>query len=96
MGINMSKLKFNQLAVISLLTLGVTACGGSGGSGPKVYSGVFKDSNVQGLQYSSGGQSGVTGKNGEFKFEEGGNVKFSIGGVTLGSAKAKNVMTPMD
>jgi hypothetical protein len=48
------------------------------------------------MQYSSGGQNGVTGKNGEFKFEEKSNVKFSIGGVTLGSAKAKNVMTPMD
>ncbi len=94
MGINMSKLKINQLAVISLLTLGVTACGGGGG--PKVYSGVFKDSNVQGMQYSSGGQNGVTGKNGEFKFEEDSNVKFSVGGVTLGSAKAKNVMTPID
>ncbi len=96
MGINMSKLKINQLLVISLLGLGLTACGGSSGGGPKVYSGVFKDSNVQGMQYSSGGQNGVTGKNGEFKFEEKSNVKFSIGGVTLGSAKAKNVMTPMD
>ena len=97
MGINMSKLKFNQLAVISLLTLGVTACGGSGGgSKVKVYSGVFKDSNVQGLHYASGGQEGTTGKNGEFKYEENSAVSFSVGGVNLGSAKAKNVMTPKD
>jgi len=95
MGINMSKLKFNQLAVISLLTLGVTACGGSGGgSKVKVYSGVFKDSNVQGLHYASGGQEGTTGKNGEFKYEENSAVSFSVGGVNLGSASAKNVMTP--
>ncbi len=97
MGINMSKIKFNQLAIISLLALGVTACGGGGGgSKVKVYSGVFKDSNVQGLHYASGGQEGTTGKNGEFKYEENSDVSFSVGGVNLGSAKAKNVMTPKD
>ncbi len=97
MGINMSKIKFNQLAIISLLALGVTACGGGGGgSKVKVYSGVFKDSNVQGLHYASGGQEGITGKSGEFKYEENSAVSFSVGGVNLGSAKAKNVMTPKD
>ena len=97
MGINMSNLKINQFVVISLLGFGLTACGGGGGGGgPKVYSGVFKDSNVQGMQFVSGGQKNITGKNGEFKYEAGSTVKFSVGGVTLGTAKAKNVMTPMD
>ncbi len=77
--------------------LGLTACGG-GGSGPSVVllDGVFKDSNVSGLSYESGGKNGVTGTKGEFKYEEGADVKFSIGGVELGSGIGKAVMTPID
>jgi hypothetical protein len=97
MGINMSKVKINQILVISLLGFGLTACGGGGGgSNVKVYSGVFKDSNVQGFHYTSGSQEGITGKNGEFKYEENSSVSFSVGGINFGSAKAKNVMTPKD
>ncbi len=79
--------------------LGLTACGGgSGGGGPSVVllDGVFKDSNVSGLTYESGGKNGVTGTKGEFKYEEGADVKFSIGGVELGSGMGKAVMTPID
>ena len=97
MGINMSKLKINHLLTLSLLSLGLTACGGgSSGSGVTVYNGVFKDSNVSGLSYISGNQKGVTGTNGEFKYEEDSDVSFSVGGVDLGTGKGNNVMTPID
>ena len=89
----MNKLYFSVLA----LAISVAGCGGGSGSkSPKVFSGVFKDSNVQGLSFVSGGQKNVTGKNGVFKYEEGSNITFSVGGVNLGTAKAKAVMTPKD
>ena len=89
--------KINGLMAVSLL--GLTACGGgSGGSGPSVVllDGVFKDSNVSGLAYESGGQKGVTDAKGAFRFEEGADVNFSIGTLDLGSGKGKSVMTPLD
>lgn len=79
--------------------LGLTACGGGGGGSngaPSVATGYFKDSNVSGLSYVSGGQAGTTGANGAFTYEVGGTVTFSIGGVSLGSATGKSVITPID
>ena len=94
MGISM--LKINGLMAVSLL--GLTACGGGSGGGASVVvaNGVFKDSNVSGLSYESGDQKGVTTQLGEFKFEEGADVSFNIGGVNLGSGSGKSVMTPLD
>jgi len=88
--------KINGLITVSLL--GLTACGGGsgGGSSVAVTSGVFKDSNVSGLAYESGGQKGVTSQLGAFKFEEDADVSFNVGGVSLGSGKGKSVMTPLD
>lgn len=84
---------------VAFSTIGLlSGCGGGSGNGnrPVVLNGVFKDSSVSGLSYLSGNQKGVTGQNGEFKYEENGNITFSIGGVNLGTTKAKNVMTPKD
>lgn len=90
----MNKLYFSVLAI----AISVAGCGGGGkkNAGPKIFSGVFKDSNVQGVDYVSGGQKNITGANGEFKYEENSNITFSVGGVKLGTAKAKSVMTPKD
>ncbi|MEE9445356.1 MAG: hypothetical protein V3V19_06810 [Cocleimonas sp.] len=88
-------LKINQIIVLSFLGFGLTACGGGGGSKAKSFGGSFKEK-VQGMSYSSGGQKGTTGKNGEFRFEENKNVSFSVGGIQLGSGKGKTIMTPVD
>ncbi len=92
---------FKNIRLITLTTvslLGLTACGGGGGSSSSVVkkNGVFKDSNVTGLSYVSGGQTGVTDAVGGFFYEEGGDVAFSIGKVELGSGAGKAVMTPVD
>jgi len=87
--------KINGLIAISLF--GLTACGGSGGgSSTVVADGVFKDSNVFGLAYESGGEKGVTDINGAFQYEEGEEVSFNIGTLNLGSGLGKSVMTPID
>ncbi len=91
--------KINGLIAITTVSLfGLTACGGGGGSSASVVKkiGVFKDSNVTGLSYVSGGQSGVTDTAGSFVYEDGEDVAFSIGKVELGSGAGKAVMTPVD
>jgi hypothetical protein len=84
------------LAITIALTL--TACGGGGGSGggTTIATGQFKDSNTAGLSYVSGAQSGVTGADGRFSYEVGQTVTFSIGGVTIGTAEGKSIVTPVD
>lgn len=53
------------------------------------------DSAVEGLTYESGALSGFTGSQGEFQYEDGGNVTFSIGGITLPAALGQPLMTPV-
>jgi len=99
----------NQLArlvVLAAITVVVSACGGHsyGGGGsnttytppPQVASGVFKDANVEGLDFSSGGQSGETGADGGFTYEVGEPVTFSVGSVVLGTTDGAPVITPVD
>jgi hypothetical protein len=81
----------------------LAGCGGSGGGSDDgapatgtTSTGYFKDNNVSGLTYTSGDQSGVTDASGRFTYEVGQSVSFSIGGVSIGSATGKTVMTPVD
>ncbi len=60
-------------------------------------SGNFGDPPAEGVSYDSGALSGVTGENGEFQYEAGKTVQFSIGEVNLGTAvEGKSVITPQD
>lgn len=58
--------------------------------------GTFMDSVVSGLEYQSGGESGVTDDQGRFTYEVGGTVTFKVGGVTLGTATGGPTLTPLD
>lgn len=88
--------------VLLLVMWTLVGCGGSGGGDDgspatgTTGTGYFKDNNVSGLTYTSGDQSGVTDSSGRFTYEVGQPVSFSIGGVTIGSATGKTVMTPVD
>lgn len=88
----------------------VAACGGGGGGDgggavsnvppptqapPPVQTGVFKDLNVAGLAYSSGGESGVTNANGRFTCETGNTVAFSLGSVAIGETDCATLVTPL-
>ncbi len=85
-----------------LLPLLVVACGG-GGSGapppsdPTVLTGIFTDSAVEGLSFSTATQSGITDAAGTFMYIAGETITFSIGGTVIGeSATASSEMTPWD
>jgi hypothetical protein len=59
--------------------------------------GQFIDDPVEGIQFESGSVRGVTGPNGEFRFEEGKAIRFFIGDIALGQpVPAKPLMSPLD
>lgn len=90
------------LALISTFLL--SACGGGGGGAvpppppppQATLSGQFKDSNVQGLSYSTASLSGTTDSLGTFSYRAGETVEFSIGGIVIGDAPGAMVITPLD
>ena len=62
-----------------------------------VVTGVFRDSIVTGLGFVSGAQSGVTNDSGEFTYETGMGINFSVGQVSIGAMPiAKSLITPVD
>jgi hypothetical protein len=59
--------------------------------------GTLVDAPVQGVRYESGSLTGITGNNGEFRYEVGNTVRFSIGDIVLGGPIAgKALVTPLD
>ncbi|TGN41856.1 hypothetical protein [Marinobacter confluentis] len=72
-----------------------------GGSTPEITAsnvGVLSDSPVAGVSYltSPSGSSGVTNALGEYGYEEGDIVQFSIGGIQFPPVPAKGKVTPLD
>jgi hypothetical protein len=60
-------------------------------------SGVFRSDTVIGLGYVSGAQSGVTNESGEFTYELGHGITFSVGQLDIGTVPmAKTLVTPVD
>jgi len=70
--------------------------GGGGGSGSSAAQGVFIDSAVQGLNYSTPAHTGLTDENGQFVCEPGEMVKFMIGDLMLGQTLENDVVTPIN
>lgn len=95
-------------ALIGLSLVLQAACGGGGDDGgpsnapplppppPPVQDGVFKDSNVSGVDYVSGAQSGTTGADGGYTCETGNSIEFAVGAVSLGSAECSTLSSPPD
>lgn len=86
--------------------LALSGCGGGGGSNggstptptpsPQTATGRFIDTVVEGLEYSSGDQSGITSDSGSFTYEVGEDVTFSVGTVELGTVEGSELITPVD
>jgi hypothetical protein len=59
--------------------------------------GTLVDAPVEGVSYESGALAGITGSSGEFRYEVGNTVRFSIGDIALGRpVMGKAVITPLD
>jgi len=90
------KNKILSVAVTSIF--GLSGCGGGGGgstSTDDTLTGTFVDAPVQGLNYSTATQSGLTDSNGNFKYKSGETVTFKLGTLTLGSVTAEDVINPL-
>lgn len=62
-----------------------------------VGNGTLVDAPVAGVNYESGSLAGITGSRGEFRYEVGNSVRFSIGDIALGRpVTGKSVITPLD
>lgn len=92
------------LPVLFFLLLGLTSCGGGGGggggggdtgTGTTTQQGKFIDTAVEGIAYTSGSLSGFTGPNGEFEYESGQDVTFSIGDIIIGTVSGSATITPV-
>ena len=58
--------------------------------------GIFLDSAVEGIDYTSGTLSGQTDGSGKFEYYEGSDVSFTVGGVSLGTTKGASTLTPVE
>lgn len=79
----------SKLCSVVLSITALTGCGG-GSSTTATKTGYFIDSAVEGLEYTSGSTTGLTGADGSFKYEEGKPVTFKIGSMVLGSVTVTN------
>ncbi|WP_039915147.1 hypothetical protein [Cellvibrio mixtus] len=80
---------------ISSSSLSTSSSSSSSSAAAKVLQGQFKDTSISGVHFVSGGQSGNTNSTGTFSYEEGKNITFSIGGITLGTTLGKALITPI-
>ena len=89
-------MKHKSAMISAVIALSLVGCSDSDDSDDKTATGIFKDSNVAGVSYVSGEQSGITESDGSFTYETGSTVSFSIGGVEIGSAQGNSIITPVD
>ncbi|MEJ2680682.1 MAG: hypothetical protein P8144_04135 [Gammaproteobacteria bacterium] len=90
---------------LTAFTVMLSACGGGSSSSSistaspfnttSTQQGIFLDSAVTGLQYSSNSTSGTTDATGAFDYVANETIHFSIGGIEIGSAQGSALITPL-
>ena len=86
-----------RMMCLFFVSMGLCGCEGSSSTTATTAAGKFAvDAPVEGLKYVSGGQNGFTGPNGEFTYDVGQAVTFSVGGVVVGQAQGASVITPIE
>lgn len=69
---------------------------GCGSNSSIVHTGSFIDSYVEGMQYKSLTQTGLTDSMGQFTYMDDEYIDFYIGDVFIGNAYGKEIITPVD
>ena len=87
------------LGLLIFLTIGMSGCNDNSANRTsekhQIQTGIFLDNEVTGMNYKTETQSGITGSKGEFQYILGETITFSLGGVNLPAALAKNIITPL-
>ena len=101
-------MKKELLLVASCFLIG---CGGGGGSTsepapvpapappppePTTLTGIFVDAAVEGLAFETASQSGFSNADGEFTYQQGEQIKFSIGAIEFPEISATDLITPFE
>lgn len=81
---------------LAVALLMLTLCGCTMNQNSDMSNGVLVDSPLGGIDYTSYTYAGITGADGGFKYFKGDPITFSVGGIPLGSAVAKPVMSLID
>ncbi len=84
--------RFYRVALLLSVTL--AGCGGADGRGDQ--KGVFLDSPVSGLKYSTGTFEGITEDDGSFYYTEGDEIVFSIGELSFPPVTGASTITPLE
>lgn len=90
---------FKPSLIAIAIGLGVSGCNVSvdlNDEDEEVKVGYFVDSGVEGVYYQTESESGFTGYDGMFYYQEGDSITFSIGDVSLPTTMAKAEITPVD
>jgi len=86
---------FIGILCLGMIIVSFNGCGSS--ESTLLYTGVFLDTVVEGLEFQSGSRSGITDNSGKFYFKENETVTFSLGGLIIGEpSSAQALMTPID
>lgn len=86
---------FGACLPILMASLLVSACSDDSGPVSAERSGVFLDSAVQGLSYSTPSRTGITDVTGAFSYLAGENITFSIGDLVMPEIRATSIVTPL-
>jgi hypothetical protein len=91
-------MKTIQTCIYTFTLLILAACGdgGSSSSGANTQNGVFIDSAVEGVTFTTATQSGTTDSAGTFSYLPGEIVSFYIGDILIGSAQGQAQLTPLE
>lgn len=95
----MANFKKISLSIVVTTALSFSGCGSSSSDDTvkkTTKNGIFIDSHVQGIEYSTETQNGITDENGSFKYKDGETVTFKIGGINLGTTKVNDIVTPLN
>ncbi|USD36168.1 MULTISPECIES: hypothetical protein [Ferrimonas] len=89
-----------KLCALVAAMVALAGCGSDSDSSPapvepELYTGVFLDSPVAGLSYATGTQQGVTNAAGEFVYQQGEQVNFSLGATEFPVVNAAAEVTPL-
>lgn len=88
--------KILSISLILSCLLFLTQCKNEDDTIDTVSEGIFLDSPVEGLSYKSRDLIGSTNSDGKFEYRKNQTIIFSIGGIIIGEAEGKDIITPLD